>query len=164
MTIFDYVVLAIVGLSIFFSVMRGFVREALALIGWVAAFFVAKTYTLELAPLLPKAIPTETLQYLAGFIILFLATLLVSSLLAIALSQVFEKVGLSWLDRGLGAVSGSLRGVMIVGVMVFLSGLTDLPKDAAWRSAMFSAPLEAMVLSAMPWMPKAIADRVKFDS
>lgn len=164
MTIFDYVVLAIVGLSIFFSVMRGFVREALALIGWVAAFFVAKTYTLELAPLLPKAIPTETLQYLAGFIILFLATLLVSSLLAIALSQVFEKVGLSWLDRGLGAVFGSLRGVMIVGVMVFLSGLTDLPKDAAWRSAMFSAPLEAMVLSAMPWMPKAIADRVKFDS
>ena len=164
MTIFDYVVLAIVGLSIFFSVMRGFVREALALIGWVAAFFVAKTYTLELAPLLPKAIPTETLQYLAGFIILFLATLLVSSLLAIALSQVFEKVGLSWLDRGLGAIFGTLRGVMIVGVMVFLSGLTDLPKDAAWRSAMFSAPLEAMVLSAMPWMPKAIADRVKFDS
>ncbi|CEN56023.1 CvpA family protein [Candidatus Methylopumilus turicensis] len=164
MTIFDYVVLAIVGLSIFFSVMRGFVREALALIGWVAAFFVAKTYTLELAPLLPKAIPTETLQYLAGFIILFLATLLVSSLLAIALSQVFEKVGLSWLDRGLGAVFGTLRGVMIVGVMVFLSGLTDLPKDTAWRSAMFSAPLEAMVLSAMPWMPKAIADRVKFDS
>ena len=62
MTSFDYIVLAVVGLSIFFSVMRGFVREALALIGWVAAFFVAKTYTLELAPLLPKAIPTETLQ------------------------------------------------------------------------------------------------------
>lgn len=164
MTSFDYVVLAIIGLSIFFSVMRGFVREALALVGWIAAFFVAKTYTLELAPLLPKAIPTETLQYLAGFIILFLATLLISSLLAIALSQVFKKVGLSWVDRGLGAIFGTLRGVMIVGVLVFLCGLTDIPKDTAWRSAMFSAPLEAMVFSALPWMPKAIADRVKFES
>ena len=164
MTSFDYIALAIVGLSIFVSMMRGFAREVLALIGWVAAFFVAKTYTLELAALLPKAIPTETLQYLAGFIILFLATLLISSLLAIALSQIFQKVGLSWIDRGLGAIFGILRGVMVVGVIVFLCGLTDLPKEAAWRGAILSAPLEAMVLSAMPWMPKAIADRVMFDS
>jgi len=163
MTSFDYLVLAIIGLSIFFSIMRGLVREVLALIGWIAAFFVAKTYALELSPLLPKAIPTETLQYLAAFIILFLATLLVSSLLAIALSQIFEKVGLSFIDRGLGAIFGTLRGLMIVGVLVFLGGLTDFPKQSAWRNAMFSAPLEAMVLSALPWVPKAIADRVKYD-
>jgi membrane protein required for colicin V production len=163
MTFFDYAVLAIVGLSIFFSLMRGLVREVLALVGWIAAFFVAKTYTLELSPLLPKAIPTETLQYLAAFIILFLATLLVSSLLAIALSQIFKKVGLSWIDRGLGALFGTLRGIMIVGVLVFLGGLTDFPKDSAWRNAMFSAPLEAMVISALPWVPKAIAERVKYD-
>lgn len=163
MTSFDYLVLAIIGLSIFFSIMRGLVREVLALIGWIAAFFVAKTYTLELSPLLPRTIPTETLQYLAAFIILFLATLLVSSLLAIALSQIFEKVGLSFIDRGLGAIFGTLRGLMIVGVLVFLGGLTDFPKQSAWRNAMFSAPLEAMVLSALPWVPKAIADRVKYD-
>ena len=163
MSIFDYVVLTIVGLSVFFSIMRGLVREVLALLGWIAAFFVAKTYTLELAPLLPKAIPTESLQYLAGFIILFLATLLVSSLLAIALLQVFKKIGLSWVDRGLGAVFGTLRGIMIVGVLVFLGGLTDFPKDIAWRNAMFSAPLEAMVFSALPWVPSAIAERVKYD-
>ena len=163
MTTFDYVVLAIVGLSIFFSIMRGLVREILALVGWIAAFFVAKTYTLELSPLLPKAIPTETLQYLAAFIILFLATLLVSSLLAIALSQVFKKVGLSWIDRGLGAIFGALRGLIIVGVLVFLGGLTELPKDTVWRSAMFSAPLEAMVISALPLVPDAISARIKYE-
>jgi membrane protein required for colicin V production len=67
MTSFDYVVLSIIGMSIFFSIMRGLVREVLALVGWIAAFFVAKTYTLELAPLLPKAIPSETLQYFSCF-------------------------------------------------------------------------------------------------
>jgi membrane protein required for colicin V production len=163
MTIFDYVVLTIIGLSVFFSIMRGMVREVLSLAGWVLAFFVAKTYTLELAPLLPKAIPTETLQYLAAFVILFLATLLISALLSIALAQIFKTVGLGWLDSVLGGFFGTLRGVLMVGVLVFLGGLTELPKEPAWRSAMFSAPLEAMVTSAYPWIPPAIVSHVKFE-
>ncbi|CAG0960505.1 Colicin V production protein [Gammaproteobacteria bacterium] len=162
MTVFDYAVLAVVGLSILLSMMRGFVREILALAGWVAAFFVAKTYTLQLVPLLPQAIPTETLKLLAAFVILFRATLLVTSLLAIALSEVFKKVGLGWLDRWLGAVFGLARGVIIVGVLVLLAGLTSVPQDARWRNAMFSAPLEAMVLSVMPWIPQGISRHIHF--
>ncbi len=162
MTVFDYAVLAIVGLSVLLSMMRGFLREVLALAGWVAAFFVARTYTLELAPLLPEAIPSETLRLLAAFVILFLATLLVASLLAIALSEVFKKVGLGWLDRWLGAIFGLARGVIIVGVLVLLAGLTALPQDARWRNAMFSAPLEALVLSSLPWMPQGVAKHIKF--
>lgn len=163
MTVFDYIVLAVIGASIVFSMMRGMVREVLSLAGWVLAFYVAKTYTLELAPLLPKAIPTETLQYLAAFVILFLVTLLISALLSIALSQIFKVVGFGWLDTALGGVFGTLRGVFIVGVLVFLGGLTELPKEPAWRDAMFSAPAEALVTSAFPWIPPAIASRVKFE-
>lgn len=162
MTVFDYAVLAVVGLSILLSMMRGFLREILALAGWVAAFFVARFYTLELAPLLPESIPTESLRLLAAFVILFLATLLVSSLLAIALSEVFKKVGLGWLDRWLGAVFGLARGVFIVSVLVLLAGLTSVPQDARWRNAMFSAPFEALVTSALPWLPAGIANHVKF--
>lgn len=163
MTSFDYAVLAILGLSILLSMMRGLVREVMALVSWVVAFFVAKVYTLELAPLLPDSIPSEALKFLAAFIILFLATLLVCSLLAIALSQIFKKVGLSWLDRGLGAVFGLARGVLILMVLVFLAGLTSLPKDARWRNAMFSSPLEALVISVLPWLPRDIAKHVKYD-
>lgn len=163
MTSFDYAVLAIVGLSILLSMMRGFVREILSLVSWVVAFFVAKFYTLELAPLLPKEIPSESLRLLAAFLILFLATLLVSSLLAIALAHVFKHLGLSWVDRFLGAFFGLARGIVIVGVLVLLAGLTSLPKDARWRNAMFSAPLEAMVASVLPWFPHDIAKHVKYD-
>ncbi len=162
MTVFDYAVLAVVGLSILLSMMRGFLREILALAGWVAAFFVARFYTLELAPLLPESIPSESLRLLAAFVILFLATLLVSSLLAIALSEVFKKVGLGWLDRWLGALFGLARGILIVSVLVLLAGLTSVPQDARWRNAMFSAPFEALVTSALPWLPSGIATHVKF--
>ncbi len=163
MTSFDYAVLAVAGLSILLSMMRGFVREILSLAGWVAAFFVAKIYTLELAPLLPQAIPSESLRFLAAFLILFLATLLVASLLAIALSQIFKQMGLSWLDRFLGAFFGLARGLVIVCVLVLLAGLTSLPQDVRWRNAMFSAPLEAMVMNVLSWFPRDIAKHVKYD-
>ncbi|OAM52844.1 colicin V production protein [Methylovorus sp. MM2] len=163
MTTFDYAVLAIIGLSILLSMMRGFVREVLALASWAVAFFVAKIYTLQLAPLLPSTIPSDALKFLAAFIILFLATLLICSLLAIALSQIFKKAGLDWVDRLLGALFGAARGLMIIGVLVFLAGLTDMPKDARWRNAMFSAPLEAMVNSILPWFPEDIAKHIKYD-
>jgi len=41
MTVFDYVVIAIVGLSILLSVIRGLIREVLALLAWVVAFIAA---------------------------------------------------------------------------------------------------------------------------
>lgn len=163
MTIFDYAVLTIVGLSIILSVMRGLVREVLSILGWVAAFYVAKTYTSQLLPMMPADIPSESLRILAAFLVLFLATLLVSSLLAIALSTIFMKFGLGWLNRLFGAVFGVARGMLIVCVIVLLAGFTDVPKDTRWRNAMLSAPIEALVISALPWLPETIAKHVKYD-
>jgi membrane protein required for colicin V production len=163
MTIFDYLVLAIIGLSIILSVMRGLLIEALSIVGWVAAFFVAKTYSSQLVPMIPVDITTESLRILAAFLVVFFATLLITSLLAIALSAVFKKIGLGWLNRVLGAVFGLTRGVLIVCILVFLAGLTSLPQDERWRNAMFSAPIEALVTSLLPWVPDNITQYVKYD-
>lgn len=163
MTSFDYLVLTIIGLSIILSMMRGLFKEVLAIFGWVAAFFVAKTYASEILPMMPANIPTESLRILASFLVLFMATLLLASLLAIALSTIVKKVGLGWLNRLLGAIFGLARGVLIVCIAVFLAGLTDLPNDARWRNAMFSAPIEALVVSMLPWVPIGIAKHVKYD-
>lgn len=163
MTSFDYVVLVIIGLSVLLSIMRGAVREVLSLIGWVVAFYVGKTYTHLLLPLLPAAIPTESLKILAAFLILFLATLLVASLISITLSHLLKKIGLGGFNRILGGVFGLARGLIVVGILVLLAGLTSLPKYPLWRNAMFSAPLEAVVLTCLPWMPQSIAQHVKYD-
>lgn len=163
MTIFDYAVLIIIGLSIILSVMRGLVAEVLSIIGWVAAFYVAITYSSQLIPILPADIPTDSLRVLAAFLVLFLATLLLATLLSIALSVIFKKISLGWLNRFLGTAFGILRGLLIVCILVFLAGLTEIPKDVRWRNAMFSAPVEALVISMLPWLPKSIAKHVKYD-
>ncbi len=163
MTSFDYSVLLIIGISIVVSMMRGAVREVLAIVGWVAAIYAAKTYATQLVPLLPADIPTEQLRILAAYVIVFLGVLLVSSLLTIALSSLIKKIGLNWFNRFLGGFFGLVRGLLIVCVLVFLAGLTSFPKDARWTNAMFSAPLEALVKSALPWVPKMVAKHVKYD-
>lgn len=163
MTGFDYAVLIIVGLSVIFSIMRGMVKEVLAIVGWVAAFYVGRTYTDQLLPMMPADIPTESLRVLAAFLVLFLATLLLASLLGIAISAIIKKIGLGWLDRLLGAAFGVIRGLLIVCILVFLAGFTELPKDARWRNAMFSAPIEALVVSLLPWVPESIAKHIKYD-
>ena len=163
MTSFDYIALFIIGISIVVSMMRGAVREILAIAGWVAALYVARTYASQLVPLLPPDIPTEPLKVLAAFVILMLGVLLVASLLSIALASIIRKIGLNWLNRSLGGLFGLARGLLIVCVLVFLAGLTNLPKEELWTNAMFSAPLEVLVKSMLPWLPQSVTKHVKYD-
>lgn len=163
MTVFDYAVLLIVGLSILLSVMRGAVREILALASWVAAFLVANGYSVWLAAQLPASIPGDALKLLAAFAILFLTMLLLMSLLSIALSELVKTVGLGGFDRGLGALFGFARGLLIVMVLVMLAGLTTLPRQHFWREAMFSSPLEALTMKAKAWLPAEFAKKLSYD-
>lgn len=163
MTLFDYAVLGILGLSILLSVMRGFLREVLALLSWVVAFWLATLYAGEVAPMLPQSIPSEELRLLAAYALVFFAALLVMTLLSITVGQVLKLIGIGPLDRMLGAIFGFARGVVIVLALVVMGGLTSLPKEPFWRNATFSAPLEAIVLSAKPWLPAAVGNRLKYE-
>ena len=49
MTIFDYIVIAIVVLSVVLGMFRGMVREVLSLANWVLAFWIANRYGADLA-------------------------------------------------------------------------------------------------------------------
>lgn len=163
MTFFDYAILLIVGLSVLLSIMRGLVREALALLAWVAAFWIATAYAVDISRLLPASIPTEPIRLLAAFVILFLAALLLVSLVTMALTELVKTLGLGAMDKGLGAIFGLARGMLIVTVLVLLAGLTALPKQAFWRNAMFSAPLEAMALVVKPWLPDELGRRISYE-
>ena len=163
MTAFDYAVLLIVGASILLSVMRGLVREVLALLAWVAAFWLATAYTVDIARLLPAAVPTQSVRLLAAFVILFLGALLLMSLVSMSIAELVKNLGLGVMDKTLGGVFGLLRGLLVVMILVLLAGLTALPRQGFWRSAMFSAPLEALALSVKPWLPDEFAKRISYE-
>ena len=159
MTTFDYAVLAIVGISILISVLRGLVREVLALLAWVAAFATATLVGADVGAMMPRAIPTEELRLLTGF----LGVLLVMSLAAMTISRLVKGAGLGFEDRMFGMLFGLARGALIVLVLVLLSGLTPLPRDPMWRNAMLSSPLESLAVYVKAWLPGDLSRRIKYD-
>lgn len=163
MTSFDYAVLAIIGISIVVSMMRGAIKELLSLFGWIAGFYIAKVYSPLLVTLLPQEIPTEALKTLAAFLILLIAVLFINSLLSIAISSIISKVRLGWINRFLGMGFGFVKGLLIVSVLVFLAGLTSLPKEKMWTEAMLSSPLEMLVKVVLPWLPKNVTKHITYD-
>lgn len=162
MTLIDYVVLSIVGFSVLLSVLRGLVRELLALAAWAIAFVVARLFGGDLAALMPPEIPGEELRWLAGFVTLFLAVLLAMSLVAVAVSQLVKSAGLSVEDRVLGAIFGVARGVAVVVVLVLIAGTTALPKQPVWREAALRPLLELVALGVKGWLPPALAQHIKY--
>jgi membrane protein required for colicin V production len=162
MTWIDYAVIAIVGISILLSVIHGLVREILSLASWVVAFVVAQMFAPEVAPLLPAALANPSLRLLAGFLCVFLAVLLAMTLLAIALSGLIKSAGLSFADRALGAVFGLVRGLAIVMIAVLLAGLTTLPRQPAWRHAVFSEPLVILANWVKVWLPDDMAKHINY--
>jgi membrane protein required for colicin V production len=163
MTVFDYAVLAILGLSVIISVWRGAVREVLALASWIAAFLAAQTYAGPVAAYLPDSVPNASLRLLGGFVIVFLIVLLLTALLAIAISKLVRAAGLGLVDRGLGAIFGLVRGMLVVLTLVLLCGLTAAPRVPAWREAMLSPPLEAVAMSVKPFLPDELSRRISYE-
>jgi membrane protein required for colicin V production len=162
MTWVDYAVIAIVGISILLSVIHGLVREILALAAWVVAFVVAQMYAAGAASLLPTALTTQSLRLFAGFVAVFLAVLVIMTLLATAVSRLIKTAGLGFADRALGAVFGLVRGMAIVMIAVLLAGLTALPRQTAWRHAMFNEPLVILANWVKVWLPDDMAKHINY--
>lgn len=163
MTIFDYVVLGIILVSVLLSIIRGFVRESLSLAGWIVAFVVASSFTVDFEPMLPSEIGGESIRLLAAFFVLFLSVLIVAVLITKLLSALIKNVGLGFIDRFLGAVFGFLRGLLAVTVLILIAGLTALPQQSFWQQALLSQPLESVAMKVMPWLPKGISSRIDFE-
>ncbi|HKA39300.1 MAG TPA: CvpA family protein [Burkholderiales bacterium] len=163
MTLFDYSVLVIVGLSVLFGVIRGLVREVLSLAAWVMAFVAANFLAGEVAALLPKGWATAELRLLIGFMVVFLIVLVIMSVLAILASKLVKSAGLAWEDRAFGGAFGLARGLLVMIILVLLAGLTSLPRQPAWRNAWMSGPFETVAKRIQAWLPAEFSQRIKYD-
>ncbi|RTL57998.1 MAG: CvpA family protein [Rhodocyclaceae bacterium] len=162
MTLFDYVVLGIIGASVLLGLWRGVVSELLALAAWVLAFFAARMMGATVAGWLGGVIADPLLRQGAGFVAVFVAVLVVVALVRLLLRELLRAVGLGLIDRMLGAVFGILRGLAVALAGVLAGGMTSLPKEAWWHDAMLAPPLETAVLAGKPWLPADVAKRIRY--
>lgn len=159
----DLVILGIIAISAIISLMRGFVKEALSLTGWLAAIWVSITYSDKMADLLASTISTPSIRFVIAFTALFVATLLLSTLINYLVSQIVKKTGLSGTDRMIGVVFGVARGAAVVGILVLMAGLTPLPQDPWWQESLLVGHFQEMATWAGAYLPADVVSRFSYN-
>jgi membrane protein required for colicin V production len=162
-TAVDYAALGIAGLSVLVSFFRGAVREVMALSSWIGAFLIARYFAPMCSSLLPASLSHPWLRLAVAFAGLMLVSLVLFALVTVALTRIVRRSKLNPWDRALGVLFGLARAVVILVALVLAAGLTPLPRDPAWRSALFAPSLVALAKKARAYLPEALAERIRFE-
>ena len=120
MTQVDTLILAVIAISSAFGVWRGFIKEILSLLSWIAALLVSRVYSESLAGILESLIDNPSVRYVTAFSVLFVLIIMLGTALNHFMSKLLVVTGLKTLDRLLGAVFGIARGMVIVLVVLFI--------------------------------------------
>lgn len=126
-TLIDGVVGVIIVLSALLAYSRGFVRETLAIAGWVVAAIVAFLFAGQLQPLV-RQVPLVgdfigdscELSVVAAFAAIFAVALVLASIFTPLFSSVVQRSALGSVDQGLGFLFGVLRGVILIAIAFFI--------------------------------------------
>lgn len=136
MTTVDYILAAAVLVSLLFGAVRGFLRESVALLGWLGGLWLAWRYAQVLQPYLGGALAGTDLQVWAARILVLLAVVVASWLIGSLLSYLVQRSGLTLtVDRVLGGVFGLVRGAVIVGFAVMIGQACELGSEPWWRES-----------------------------
>lgn len=132
----DYAIIAVVVISTIISLFRGFIREAVSLVGWCVAFVVAKNFYLPMGAILQSQVENVAIRNSLAAVILFVVTLFLFALVNVVIGRMLAASGLNGIDRVLGMLFGALRGVLVVASVLFLIAyLTKFPEDESWQNS-----------------------------
>jgi len=126
-TIIDGIVALVIVVSAILAYSRGFVREGMAIAGWIVAAILGYMFAPKAVPLV-KEVPylgdyisgSCELSVITGFFAVFAVALIVVSIFTPLFSSVVQRSALNGLDQAAGFLFGVFRGVLLVAVAFFV--------------------------------------------
>ena len=148
MTGADWIIVAVVIVSVIQAVSSGFFHEAFGIAGLVFGYLLAAWNYQRLAARFAPHLKSMWLGEIAAFLIIFLAVLFLAGIAGRIARHIVKEAGLSFVDRVLGGALGLLRGCLIVAV-VLVSTAAFAP---AWLQGSTLAPYFLVVGRAAIWV------------
>ncbi len=126
-TLIDGVVALVIVMSALLAYGRGFVRELMAIVGWVAAAVLAYLFAPQVEPLV-RELPVVgefladscELSVIGAFTLVLAVTLVIVSLFTPLFSSLVQRSVLGGFDQALGFIFGVARGILLVAVAFFV--------------------------------------------
>ena len=160
----DYAIITLVGMSVLISLLRGFIREALSLVIWVAAVWVAIKFSGDLSHTFAKSISSNTVRMGVSFAILFFATLIIGALVNYLIGSLVKSTRLGGTDRLLGVFFGFARGVLLVAVIVVMVNFTPYTQETPWKASVLMPHFEVTAKWLQSLLPANIHNELKLPS
>lgn len=154
----DWLIAALLGLSTIVGLMRGIVREILAIVGWVVAIILVMRFSTMLGEVIPFESLHLGIRTVIAAILIIVATLFTMGMLGRILGHALSAAKITFEDRTLGALFGLFRGVVIVCAFVFLFSMTSMVRSGLWRNSILIVPAEKVIDMSMPFMPEKIVE------
>ncbi len=158
----DWFLLGLIGISTLVSLLRGFVKEAISLVGWVGALWAGLTFAAALAPPLEPWIRSSSLRHGVAFLAVFLAVLLMTGVLNLLVGRTVRKTGLGGTDRALGMVFGAARGVLLAAILVLLGGAAGFSRDPWWEESRLIGKLERVARQLQEALPRDLGELARW--
>lgn len=163
MSVLDLAAIGVIVGSVGWGIWRGFTREVMSLAGWILAFLAANAAGGPLGEMLPGSMASAEVRVLIAFVVVFVLVLIAATLVGMLLSKFLKAAGLSGVDRTLGGLFGLARGVVILVAFAVVTGLTAMPRQPLWKESVAAGMLERTVVQLRPWLPPALAGRLKYN-
>jgi len=153
----DYIIIAVVGLSVLIGLWRGLISEVLALGIWIVAFWVAWTFGPSVSTYFEHKIDLPSARIAVGYGICFVTVLIAGMVVRFLIRRLIEGTGLSGTDRLLGMLFGFARGVLLVTLMVFLLGFTAFTRDPWYQQSVLMPQFKGV----SAWLGEQVPQNVR---
>lgn len=153
----DFVIMGVIVLSVFTGLIRGFVKELMALGVWVIAVWLSIIYAKPVAAWLGAYIQDKSARVILAYVLIVLGTLLAGGIINSVLAFVMHRSGLSGTDRILGACFGFIRGVFLVALIMVMVRLSAFPEEEYVKKSLLYAKFTPIV----NWMYQYTPDLIQ---
>ncbi|HEV7609921.1 MAG TPA: CvpA family protein [Steroidobacteraceae bacterium] len=131
----DYIIIAILIISAVMGLVRGLLREAIAVITWFLAIILAWSFGSTLEPMLGGILVGSPMRIWAARAIIFVFVLLLGGAVSVILGHFVRVSMFAGMDKFLGFVFGIIRGVVIVGAFTIAIQALRMDEDARWKNS-----------------------------
>src|SRR6187549_1708595 len=135
MSAVDYIILAILVISAIMGLVRGLLREAVAVITWFLAIILAWYFGTSLEPYLGGVLVGSPLRIWAARTIIFVCVLLLGGAVGVVLGHFVRVSMFAGMDKFLGFVFGIVRGVVVVGAFTIAIQALSMDQDPKWKNS-----------------------------